>query len=60
MSDPLDYIDGCMDGTCCPDADICREDKPEGCPLLDDEFIMEPEMPLDKLIKMFSYNRTGG
>jgi len=51
MGDPLDYIDGCMDGTECPDADTCREDKPEGCPLLDDEFNLEPEMPLTSVIR---------
>jgi hypothetical protein len=51
MNDPLQYIDGCMDGTECPDADICREEKPEGCPLLDDQFELDAEVPLDKLIK---------
>jgi hypothetical protein len=51
MSDPLAYIDGCMDGTECPDADICREEQPEGCPLLDSEFELEPELPLDRVIK---------
>ena len=51
MSDPLDYIDGCMDGTECPDADTCREHKPEWCPLQDSDFNLEPEMPLDKVIR---------
>jgi hypothetical protein len=51
MSDPLDYIDGCMDGTTCPDADVCREHKPEWCPLQDPDFNLEPEMPLDRVIK---------
>jgi len=48
--DPLDYRDGCMDGAECPDAEICRGKKPEGCPLLDDQFEIDPEMPLDKCI----------
>jgi hypothetical protein len=55
MSDPLDYIDGCMDGTECPDADLCREERPEGCPLLDDEFELDPEVPLDKVINNEHY-----
>lgn len=49
ISDPLDAIDGCMDGTSCPDANTCRRLRPEGCPLLDDEFQLEPEQPLDKI-----------
>jgi hypothetical protein len=43
-----------MDGTECPDADICREDRPEGCPLLDNDF-MEPEEDLDKAINNEHY-----
>jgi hypothetical protein len=49
--DPLDAIDGCMDGTTCPDARWCRKHKPEICPLLDDQFELDPEVPLDKVIK---------
>ena len=42
--DPLDHIDGCMDGTECPDAHWCREYKPEGCPLLDEIVDVDPEV----------------
>lgn len=49
--DPLDFIDGCMDGTECIDADHCRDERPESCPLLDNEFDIEPTMPLDKVIR---------
>lgn len=52
--DPLDYIDGCMDGAECPDAEVCRDEKPEGCPLLDDQFEIDPDVPLDKA--MFNDN----
>ena len=46
--DPLFWIDGCMDGASCPDAATCREDGPESCPLLDDQFELPVELPLDK------------
>jgi hypothetical protein len=51
MSDTLAYIDGCMDGTTCPDADTCRERQPETCPLVDNDFDLDPETPLDRVIK---------
>ena len=50
--DPLDFIDSCMDGTTCPDAQWCRENKPETCPLYDNEFELDPEVPLTKVIKL--------
>ena len=51
MSDSLRYIDGCMDGDSCPDSNICREKQPESCPLLDVDFELNPDTPLDKVIK---------
>jgi hypothetical protein len=55
--DPLDSIDGCMDGTTCPDAAWCRENIPagEGCPLLDNNFELDPEVPLTTIINVHSY-----
>jgi hypothetical protein len=53
MNDPLRYIDGCIDGTECPDADVCREHHPESCPLLDNDFEnLDRATPLDKVIRM--------
>jgi hypothetical protein len=51
MMDDLRYIDGCMDGTECPDAARCREEKPESCPLQDVDFNLNPDDTLDKVIK---------
>ena len=51
--DPLDLIDGCTDGTECPDAAWCREYTPHTCPLCNDQFEMEPETPLDEVLKLF-------
>jgi hypothetical protein len=59
VTDPLDYIDGCIDGTECPDAGICREHEPEWCPLQDPDFDLDPEVPLDKVIRMISSNIEG-
>lgn len=48
--DPLNFIDGCTDGTVCPDADTCRRLMPENCPLFDDQFELPADLPLDKVI----------
>jgi hypothetical protein len=51
MNDSLRYIDGCMDGAECPDAEICRDERPESCPLLDMDFDeLDRATPLDKVI----------
>ena len=57
--DPLDFVDGCMDGTTCPDAGRCREDAPESCPLLDDQFELDPELPLDSIIECAYFSTVG-
>ena len=50
--DYLQYIDGCMDGASCPDAEDCRRLRPETCPLIDNTFEdLDRATPLDKLIR---------
>jgi hypothetical protein len=36
-----------MDGAECPDADLCREHKPETCPLFDDQFELDATQGVD-------------
>ena len=52
MDDALQHIEGCIDGVECPEAAHCRRWCLTVCPLLqDDDFTMEPDMPVDKMMR---------
>lgn len=52
MDDMLRNIEGCIDGVECPEAAQCRRVCPTVCPLLqDDDFNMDPDMPVDKMMR---------
>lgn len=44
-------IEHCTDGEDCPNAEWCRENTPDLCPMYDEQFIMSEFEPLDKVIK---------
>jgi hypothetical protein len=39
-----------MDGWDCPDAEICNEEKPQFCPLIDNQFNIDRTDPVDTII----------